>query len=76
MPKDSPKMAGTMMKTNSRVNHTVKEMPSRIHTKLSNGLKKSSILSSCGGGGGGMQSIKLFKIEGKADGSGRQHFTS
>lgn len=36
-------MAGTIMKTSSRVNHTVKEMPSRIHTKLSKGLKKSSI---------------------------------
>lgn len=44
MPKDTPKMAGTMMKTRSRVNHTVKEMPSRIHNKLSKGLKKSSIL--------------------------------
>lgn len=36
-------MAGTIMKTSSRVNHTVKEMPSRIHSKLSKGLKKSSI---------------------------------
>lgn len=46
MPKDTPKMAGTIMKTSSRVNHTVKEMPRRIHTKLSKGLKKSSILQS------------------------------
>lgn len=48
MPKDTPKMAGTIMKTSSRVNHTVKEMPSRIHTKLSKGLKKSTILTSGG----------------------------
>lgn len=34
------------MKTSSRVNHTVKEMPSRRHTKLSKGLKKSTILTS------------------------------
>ena len=48
MPKDTPKMAGTMMKTSSSVNHTVKEIPSRMHTKLSKGLKKSSMLKSGG----------------------------
>lgn len=46
MPKDTPKMAGTIMKTSSRVNHTVSEMPSRMHTKLSKGLKKNAILKS------------------------------
>lgn len=44
MPKDTPKMAGTMMKTSSRVHHTVNEMPRRMHSKLSKGLKNSTIL--------------------------------
>lgn len=39
-------MAGTIMNTSNRVNHTVKEIPSRIHNKLSKGLKNSSILKS------------------------------
>lgn len=42
MPKDTPKMAGTMMKTSSRVNHTVKEMPRRMHSRLSKGLKSKN----------------------------------
>lgn len=37
MPKDRPNIAGTMMNTSSRVNHTVKEMPSNMHSKLSKG---------------------------------------
>ena len=39
-------MAGTMMKTRSMVNHTVREMPRRMHSKLLKGLKKSPILKS------------------------------
>ena len=40
-----------MMKTRSRVNHTVREMPRRMHNKLSKGLKKiTSILDAVGDG--------------------------
>lgn len=48
MPKETPRIAGTIMNTSNRVNHTVKEIPSRIHNKLSKGLKKSSMLKSGG----------------------------
>lgn len=73
MPKDTPKMAGTIMKTSSRVNHTVKEMPSRIHNKLSKGLKKSSILKL--GGGGGKLSLN-YKIQRAEQMAGAQLYTS
>lgn len=39
MPKETPRMAGTMMNTNKRVNHTVKEMPRSIQIRLSNGKR-------------------------------------
>lgn len=44
MPKDTPKMAGTMIKTRRRVNHTVKEMPSSMQIRLSKGTRKEAIL--------------------------------
>lgn len=44
MPKDTPKMAGTMIKTRRRVNHTVKEMPSNMQIRLSKGTRKEAIL--------------------------------
>lgn len=41
MPKETPKMAGTMMKTKSRVKRTVREMPNRLTTKLSKGSSRN-----------------------------------
>lgn len=58
MPKDTPKMAGTIIKTSRRVNHTVKEMPRRIHSKLSKGLKNSSISKA-----GRLGIYQLFRIQ-------------
>lgn len=39
IPKDTPKIAGTMMNTRRRVNHTVKEMPKSIQIRLSKGKR-------------------------------------
>lgn len=41
MPKETPKMAGTIMKINSRVKRTVREMPSRLTTRLSKGRSRN-----------------------------------
>lgn len=39
IPKETPKIAGTMMNTRRRVNHTVKEMPKSIQIRLSKGKR-------------------------------------
>lgn len=39
IPKDTPKIAGTMMNTKRRVHHTVKEMPKSIQIRLSKGKR-------------------------------------
>lgn len=67
MPKETPKIAGTIMNTSNSVNHTVNEIPSRMHNKLSKGLKKSSILKS----GGVTNLMKYSKSEGR-----RLHYIS
>jgi len=46
MPKDRPKMAGTMMKTKSSVIHKVKEMPNSMHSRLLKGEIKGPIFLS------------------------------
>lgn len=45
IPKDTPKIAGTMMNTKRRVHHTVKEMPKSIQIRLSKGKRQDSILT-------------------------------
>lgn len=39
IPKDTPRIAGTMMNTSRRVSHTVKEMPRSIQIRLSKGKR-------------------------------------
>lgn len=41
MPKETPKIAGTMMKTRSRVKRTVMEIPKRLTTRLSKGSRRN-----------------------------------
>lgn len=43
MPKETPKIAGTMMKTRSRVKRTVMEIPKRLTTKLSKGSRRNMV---------------------------------
>lgn len=43
MPKETPKIAGTMMKTRSRVKRTVMEIPKRLTTRLSKGSRRNMV---------------------------------
>lgn len=43
MPKETPKMAGTMMKTRRRVKRTVREMPRRLTIRLSKGSNRNMV---------------------------------
>lgn len=43
IPKDTPKTAGTMMKTSRRVKRTVREMPRRLTIKLSKGSNRNMV---------------------------------
>lgn len=43
MPKETPKIAGTMIKTRSRVNRTVMEIPKRLTTRLSKGSRRNMV---------------------------------
>lgn len=40
MPNETPKMAGTMMKTRRRVNQSVTDRPRRLHSTLSKGNRE------------------------------------
>ena len=43
MPKETPKTAGTMMKTRRRVKRTVREMPRRLTIRLSKGSNRNMV---------------------------------
>lgn len=43
MPKETPKMAGTMMKMRRRVKSTVREMPRRLTIRLSKGSSRNMV---------------------------------
>lgn len=43
MPKETPKMAGTMMKTRRSVKRTVREMPRRLTIRLSKGSNRNMV---------------------------------